>query len=175
MNYDLAFCLDLWLDDDADEEAQGHLELVISFAATIIRDICQRGGSQVNIVVAGKELRRWSAPSSYVLGQQILDYLAQAEGTSHPALSEALQELELSCRTDTTPIVISTRAAATIDTDPPLPEGDRLSASTATTRLTTRLTARQRHGVQEPHWINVHDETLQSYYGLDLEQEEPAP
>jgi uncharacterized protein (DUF58 family) len=108
---DLILVLDLWEPDAPSRTERTHTEVAISFLGTAVADISRRGGGHVVVVVAGRGVRCWSAPTSPMLAQEVLDHLADITPGDGLAIYRALEEgRQLSPAAPQT-IVISTRGA----------------------------------------------------------------
>lgn len=109
-NRDVTLVLDLWQPADANFEHLHHVELAISFSATAVADLCQRGGSRLRVAIAGADAAQQSASASLVFMHDVLEQLAVAaaglaEGLPG-VLASVLSEHTFAART----IVISTRS-----------------------------------------------------------------
>jgi uncharacterized protein (DUF58 family) len=91
-NQDLLLVLELWQPQKPSREQRDNVELAVSFAATIVSDQCRRGGSQIHLLIAGKEDRTVRGPASMALLGELLEALALAEGSAGDALPEVLAQ-----------------------------------------------------------------------------------
>ena len=97
-NRDVAVLADLWQPRDPGPQHLDNVELAVSFAATIVTDLCRKGGSNVMLAVTGPAPLRVSGPASALVLQNAMEGLALAE--AHPddrlpqLLAAALDEVE---------------------------------------------------------------------------------
>lgn len=105
-NRDVSLLLDLHLAEGADE---AELELLLSFAATLFDDLCRRGATHVQFVIAGEELNYRSGGPSGPFLAETMQALAVARGSRQPPLKEAVQQVGREARPGTRMIVLSTR------------------------------------------------------------------
>ncbi len=111
-NQDLALVVDLWQPENPSEDDRVRLELMISFAATVVVRRCQQGGSRLVIAVRGGDQRIWNAPSSQALAHEVLEYLATIDGAPVPDDEDVfLTFLRNQVRQSVRTVVISTRQA----------------------------------------------------------------
>lgn len=120
-NHDVALVLDLWRPERPHRVHFERIELAVSFAATVVADLCNRGDCR--LLVAGAGIR--SAPgllaASPLLLEELLAGLAEVQGNSADNLTETLQDVEVVVRKDTCRLVVSTRAIPSeISRDPKL-------------------------------------------------------
>ncbi len=90
-HHDLALMLDLWIPADPSNTHLENVELVISFAAAVVSDLCHRGSSQFLLGTAGSKIDISRGPASRGLFLEIMEHLATvAPGSSEnlPALLE---------------------------------------------------------------------------------------
>jgi uncharacterized protein (DUF58 family) len=108
-NRDVAVLVDLWQPGAPKPEDLENVELAVSFAATVVADLCRKGGANVLIGTTGREPECLGGPASVALLQSAMERLAVAEASSEdrlPALLEhALGQMEPGDRV----MVISTR------------------------------------------------------------------
>ncbi len=108
---DVAIVLDAWLPPSAVERDEGLAELAISFAATALCDIANRGHSRLTIAIAAQQTQCHSGPASAVFCEDILANLAELALTQNPALSAAMQQALEASPSGARLIVVSPRAA----------------------------------------------------------------
>ena len=122
---EVAIVLDPWLPAGATERDEGLAELAISFAATALHDIANRGHSRLTIAIAGRQPRCHSGPASALFCEDLLAELAELALSNRYSVSVAMQQaLEASPR-GTRLIVVSSRAAddqSLSETETELPE-----------------------------------------------------
>jgi uncharacterized protein (DUF58 family) len=106
---DVVLFLDLWEPSRPTEHQLDAVELAVSFAATIVADLCRRGGSQVHLHVGGRVAKSLGGTASQGLLGEMLSALAlaqAAEADSLPNLmSDGLNTAPRSARL----LVVSTR------------------------------------------------------------------
>jgi uncharacterized protein (DUF58 family) len=109
-NRDVALLVDLWQPDRPGPEDLENVELAVSFAATVVADLCRKGGSNVLLGTTGAEPEWMGGPASVALLQDAMQRLAVAEASSEdglPALVDcALAQIE----PGTEVVLVSTRA-----------------------------------------------------------------
>ncbi|HEY1598338.1 MAG TPA: DUF58 domain-containing protein [Pirellulales bacterium] len=116
-NQDLALVVELWQPDRPSAFHSAQVELAVSFAASIVSDVCRRGGRTLWISVAARTPRFDSGPASLALTREVMESLAVAEATSTDALPNALSKILDVARPGTNAIVISTRSVDLSDTE----------------------------------------------------------
>lgn len=90
---DITLLVDLWQPPRAELCQRENVELAISYAATLVRDTCRRGGHQITIAIAGRQNVFFRGPAGAVLLEQALAALATAEPTPDNRLAELLVEV----------------------------------------------------------------------------------
>ncbi len=97
-NRDVAVLLDLWQPEHPKPPDLENVELAVSFAATVVSDLCRKGGSNVMLGITGPGPSWQSGPASAALLQTAMEDLAlcRAAADDHlPALlARALDEVE---------------------------------------------------------------------------------
>ena len=83
-NENLTLLVDLWQPADGAGESERsagreRVELAIRFAATAVAEACRRGGSTLTVVIAGREVVRFSGGGGKMLARDILRHLAVVE------------------------------------------------------------------------------------------------
>ena len=89
-NRDVAVILDLWQPETAGAENVENTELAVSFAATVLADLCRKGGSSVYLALANSGPECFGGPASSTLLQGLMEQLATAESRSEDALPALL-------------------------------------------------------------------------------------
>jgi uncharacterized protein (DUF58 family) len=108
-NLDIAMVLDLWAPQNASDKQRGLVELALSFAATSTVQICRQGANRLLVAIAGNRFQNWSATSSQVFCQDMLEQFAIAQaGNSNQWLNENCATLA-AITGDPRVIVVSTR------------------------------------------------------------------
>lgn len=115
-NEDLAIALEAWQPLSADPARLDTVELAISFAGTILADLCRRGGKWLSICTSDHDPWLESGPTSTALLHQTMRRLAETEANSTDRLPEAIAKLLDQVRPGTRVIVIGTRPVDLSDT-----------------------------------------------------------
>ena len=110
-SHHLNLVLDLWEPDSPSEQEQINTEVAISFLATAVADLCQRGGSHVVISVAARETSFWSGPASTIVANEVLENLAVIEPGDGLQIYHVLDRVCQASRSGAHTMVISTRSA----------------------------------------------------------------
>ena len=90
-NRDVAVLVDLWQPDKPDTEALQNVELAVSFAATVVADVCRKGGSNLSIGISGPEPEFTSGPVSVGLLEGTMERLSLATASNQDHLPGLLQ------------------------------------------------------------------------------------
>lgn len=111
-NHDLAILVDLWQAAEPSAQDVKNVELAVSLAATMVREMCRLAAGQVWITAAGRELTHLGGTASLALFRDAIEGLALLEAAEHERFDELLtrvaREIPASART----ILISTRGQA---------------------------------------------------------------
>ena len=91
-NRDVALLLDLWQPDRPDAERRENVELAVSFAATIVADLCRKGDSNVYLSVGGDQAECNGGPASPALLQEMMEQLAIIEGHNRDDLADLFEQ-----------------------------------------------------------------------------------
>ena len=89
-NRDVAVLVDLWQPATPREDDLDNVELAVSFAATVVADLCRRGGGNVVLASSGKRLRVTGGAASAALLHDAMYQLALAEGSDDDGLTDLL-------------------------------------------------------------------------------------
>ena len=116
-NQDLALIVELWQPDRPDARQRENVELAVSFAASIVSDLCRRGGRSLSVGLAAAAPRHDHGPASLGLAREVLESLAVAEASSDDRLPEVICTALDAIRQGTNTIVVSTRPVDWADTD----------------------------------------------------------
>jgi uncharacterized protein (DUF58 family) len=137
-NRDVAVLVDLWQPPRPAPQDRDHVELAVSFAATVLSDLCRKGGSTLHLGAGspqsrdktgtGSEPRRESAthttdgevpvpvlsqllsgPASLALLQEMMERLAVVEAESTDRLAESLARALGEIEPGTEIVLVSTR------------------------------------------------------------------
>lgn len=110
-NRDLVVVLELWQSPEPHAWEQENVELAVSFAATIITQMCRKGGNRVGLAIAGQETVWLMGPASTGLLEDAVQHLALAQATSEDHLPELLERVVEPLEPGTEVMVIQTRSA----------------------------------------------------------------
>lgn len=80
-NEDVAILLALWEPKTPSDADRRHVEEAVSFAATVLDDLCRKGGGNVSLIVSGEQVDRITGPASPGLLDRGLESLAVATAT----------------------------------------------------------------------------------------------
>ena len=78
-NRDVAVVLDLWQPEPPAAEHLENVELAVSFAATVLADLCRKGGSNVYLALSNDGPECVGGPASPALLQGLMEQLAVVE------------------------------------------------------------------------------------------------
>lgn len=96
-NRDMAVVVDLWQPEPHTIEHVEYVELAVSFAATVLTDLCRKGGNNIYLGIGNGEPECIGGSASPATLQRLMEQLAVAEahaGNTLPALlKEALQQV----------------------------------------------------------------------------------
>ncbi len=81
-SHDLTLLVDLWQPDKPDAEQLERVETAISFAATVVSQMCQTGSSRLTLATTGKNPIEISATTSSAMLQEVMEALAVVEGSA---------------------------------------------------------------------------------------------
>jgi uncharacterized protein (DUF58 family) len=84
----LTLLVELWQPQSPEAKHDEAVELAVSFAATVIADICHRGGCQLHVVIAGRDVSTFVGGASRSLARDLLKKLALAEASQHDQLTD---------------------------------------------------------------------------------------
>jgi uncharacterized protein (DUF58 family) len=109
-NRDVAILLDFWRPEKPTSAERGNVELAASFAATVISDLCRRGGSKVHLATFNETAHCLGGSASAALMQDMMRILAVLESRSDDCLPALLEHAFGRVAAGTEIILISTRA-----------------------------------------------------------------
>jgi len=92
-NRDVIVLVELWQPDAADDDARDRVELAVSFAATVIADLCRKGNAAVTLATTAAPAESPGGHASTALMHELLCHLSLADATSEdrlPAMLEAV-------------------------------------------------------------------------------------
>ena len=87
---DVAVVLDLWQPERPTADQLANVELAVSFAATVLADVCRKGGSSVYLAIGNPTRNVCGAPASAALLQGLMEQLATTEAASGDTLPTLL-------------------------------------------------------------------------------------
>ncbi len=91
-NRDVAVLLDLWQPPQPSPAHQQYVELAVSFAATVVTDLCRRGSYDLYFGTTDSPSQHLSGPASPALLREVMDHLALAEASHEERLVELFRE-----------------------------------------------------------------------------------
>jgi MoxR-like ATPase len=106
---DLLLLVDLWQPRSPTSEHRRAVELAVSFAATVVAQLCRHGGSQLDVGIGGCEIKLTRGTSSLARLNEILEDLAVAEADHEDRLSELIRLGRQEIRAGTAVLIVSSR------------------------------------------------------------------
>jgi uncharacterized protein (DUF58 family) len=106
-NRDVAVLVDLWQPPRPTPQDRDHVELAVSFAATVLSDLCRKGGSTLHL--GAGDLHLLSGPASLALLQDMMGRLAVVEAEPADRLAELLAHALGEIEPGTEIVLVSTR------------------------------------------------------------------
>lgn len=106
-NRDVAVLVDLWQPLRPAPQDRDHVELAVSFAATVLSDLCRKGGSTLHLGAGDPQLL--SGPASLALLQDMMERLAVVEAHATDRLAELLDRALGEIEPGTEIVLVSTR------------------------------------------------------------------
>jgi uncharacterized protein (DUF58 family) len=113
---DAAVLLDLWQPEQPAAADLENVEMAVSFAATVVTDLCRTGGGTLLFGAPGRPPELASGPASLVLLQDVMRRLAALEARSADDLPELLDHALREIAPGSDIILVSTRAVDLGDT-----------------------------------------------------------
>jgi len=108
-NRDVAVFLDLWQPLRPSPEQSDNVELAVSFAATVLADLCRKGGSTLHLAMADPQPECLSGPASVAVLQDMMERLAVVEAQSEDRLPEMLARVLPQLDPGTEVVLVTTR------------------------------------------------------------------
>ncbi|MGQ9575781.1 MAG: DUF58 domain-containing protein [Thermoguttaceae bacterium] len=108
-NPDVAILVDLWQPRDAQPEDLDNVELAVSFAATLVADLCRKGGANLVVGTTADE-GLLCGPASAALLQDALEALAVAQASPTDRLADWLARATRGIEPGSQLILVSTRS-----------------------------------------------------------------
>ncbi len=87
---DVAIVLELWQPERPTADQLANVELAVSFAATVLADVCRKGGSSVYLAMSNPTPECLGAPASAALLQGLMEQLATVEAGTGDTLPTLL-------------------------------------------------------------------------------------
>ena len=108
-NRDVAILLDLWRPEKPTAAERENVELAVSFAATVLSDLCRRGGSKVHLATYNEKPHCLGGPASAALLQDMMKILAILEGRPDDCLPPLMDHALNQVASGAEIILVSTR------------------------------------------------------------------
>jgi uncharacterized protein (DUF58 family) len=109
-NREVAVLVDLWQPKSPKSENLENVELAVSFAATVVADLCRKGASNVLLGTTGVEPECTGGPASLALLRGAMERLAVAESSSEDRLPTLLEHALARIEPGAEVVLISPRA-----------------------------------------------------------------
>jgi len=108
-NRDVAVLLDLWQPLNPGPEHLENVELAVSFAATVLSDLCRTGGSNLHLAIAEPDPEHTGGPASAALLHEMMERLAVTQAQSDDHLGDLLEDALGRIEPGTEIVLVSTR------------------------------------------------------------------
>jgi hypothetical protein len=105
----VALVVELWQPADPTPAQRENVELAVSFAATVIADLCRRGGSDLLLATAADGLSVTQGPASAALMHSMMEQLSVVEAHAQDRLPELIDEALHRIDPGTELVLVSTR------------------------------------------------------------------
>jgi len=115
-NRDVALVVELWRPASPGRAERENVELAVSFAATVIADLCRRGGSDLLLATGEGGPRVTQGPASAALMHTMMEQLSVVEAHAEDHLPELLGATLARIDPGTEIVLVSTRAVRLADT-----------------------------------------------------------
>jgi uncharacterized protein (DUF58 family) len=142
---DVAVVLDLWQPEPHSPEQVENVELAVSFAATVLADLCRKGGSNISLGISNGKPECVGGPASSATLQRLMEQLALIEARADTSLPALLAATLRQVTPGTEVVLVSTRTIDLTDaaqfreivSDPVMRDRARriLSVNTSSERL----------------------------------------
>ena len=106
---DVAVVLDLWQPEPHSPEHVENVELAVSFAATVLTDLCRKGGSNIYLGITNSGPECIGGPASSATLQRLMEQLALIEARTDNSLSALLVATLRQIGTSTEVVLVTTR------------------------------------------------------------------
>jgi uncharacterized protein (DUF58 family) len=108
-NPDVAVLLDLWPPQRPQDTDLENVELAVSFAATLVTELCHLSGSKVHLGTTAGQPELISGPASAALLREAMERLTMADAGRDDGLPELLERAAGDVRAGTEIVLVSTR------------------------------------------------------------------
>jgi uncharacterized protein (DUF58 family) len=115
-NRDVTVVLDLWQPERPMDRHVENVELAVSFAATVLADLCRKGGSNVHLAVHNAAPECFGGPASAMLLQGLIERLATVESRLDDCLPALLEHAMRRVAAGAEFVLVSTRPNDLFDT-----------------------------------------------------------
>jgi uncharacterized protein (DUF58 family) len=112
---DVAVVLDLWRPEHATAEQVENVELAVSFAATVLADVCRKSGSNVYLGLSNAGPECVGGPASPATLQDLMERLAVAEARGEDGLPALLSHALPRIPAEAEVVLVSTRGVDLTD------------------------------------------------------------
>jgi uncharacterized protein (DUF58 family) len=151
-NPDVAVLVDLWQPRQPSRDDLNNVELAVSFAATVVTEVCRKGGGNLQLGVTGGQSEHVAGPVSVALLNEAMEQLAVADASEEDRLPALLDRVLPTVEPGTEMLLISTRKVDLEDRGQ-LPS---LWSTPARRKIARAISP-----------INVADESLSQYFSLE--------
>ncbi len=148
----LTLLIELWQPDAPESKHEEAVEMAVSFAATVIADVCRRGGCQLQVAIAESDVSTHGGGASRSLARDLLKQLALAEASSREQLAELTRRGLERGGSGGRIVLVSTRPS-------PVNEAVRLSAAAASPQEQNALARLFR--------VNASSDEIFDYFQID--------
>jgi len=108
-NRDVALVVELWQPAEPTLAQRENVELAVSFAATVVADLCRRGGSDLLLATAADGPSVTQGPASAALMHSMMEQLSVVEAHAEDHLPKLLVETLRRIDPGTEVVLVSTR------------------------------------------------------------------
>ena len=112
---DVAIVLDIWQPEPHSSEHVENVELAVSFAATVLADLCRKGGSNIYLGITNSRPECVGGPASSATMQWLMEQLALLEARADTSLPALLAATLRQIAAGTEVVLVSTRAVNLTD------------------------------------------------------------
>lgn len=154
-SFDLSLVLDLWCPEHDEGAWDDHVETAVSFAATVVHDVCRQSGTRLRVSLLGDEVWQLQGVATPRFRLQVMQELAFRKSSCSLDTSVQLQTLAAAPDRLEQVVVISTRSLKQAGIVP--------AANNKFHALAGRL-----------HWFCVGDEQLGKYFQMRSRDSELA-